>query len=97
MKLGQFILKEEPHVIAIGCESREGLQLADELRQMIERMTESERHFRPMPVILVDTNLAKVVANSSHAENEFPSEHYPPHFREAVSLARRLQASERNL
>ena len=92
-RLGELIGKEQPCVIAVGCQSREALALADELRQMIKRLAEREPHFRPMDVVLVDTNLATVFANCSRAENEFPAQHYPHHFRQAVSLARRLQVS----
>ena len=66
-KIRDFILTKKPHVIAVGAESRDVLNLMDDLKNIVSEL-ESEQQITPISVELVDNELAKVYANSKKAE-----------------------------
>nr|CAI5827545.1 unnamed protein product [Callosobruchus analis] len=86
--LRNFIYNKKPHVIAVGGESREALMIADDLRQVIKDLEESEQ-FPQIKVEIIDNELAKVYANSNKGMADFRD--YPELLRQAISLARRMQ------
>ena len=86
--LRNFILNKKPHVIAIGCESRDALMLQEDLKSIVATLVE-EHQFPNINVELVDNSLAKVYSNSIVSENNFRE--YPQLLREAISTARCLQ------
>ncbi|UYV64595.1 SUPT6H, partial [Cordylochernes scorpioides] len=87
-KLRSYIDANKPHVIVVGGENRYALMLVDDIRRVIDELSETCQ----MPAInveLLDNDLAKIYMNSSKAEKDFKD--YPPLLKQAVSLARRLQ------
>ncbi|XP_008554918.1 transcription elongation factor SPT6 [Microplitis demolitor] len=85
--LRDFINKNKPHVVVIGGESREALQVSEEITECIDTLSE-EVDYPSIRVEISDTNVAKIYANTKGV-TEFCN--YPPQLREAISLARRIQ------
>lgn len=86
--LRKFILNKKPHVICVGAQSREALNVIEDIKGVVTDLAESEQ----MPIInveLQDNDLAIVYMNSKKAENDFRD--YPLLLRQAISLARRMQ------
>ncbi|GAB6026482.1 hypothetical protein CHUAL_012908 [Chamberlinius hualienensis] len=87
-KLKSFISNKKPHVICVGGESREALNIIEDLKQLVSELCETDQ----LPLIgveLLDNELAKVFMNTSKAQNDFRD--YPLLLRQAVSLGRRMQ------
>lgn len=68
---------------------REGLPIKQDIENVIADLEQDGQLTRPIPVELIDTELAKVYMNSKVAQTDYPD--YPILLREAISLARRLQ------
>ncbi|KAM7309648.1 transcription elongation factor SPT6 [Ixodes scapularis] len=86
--LRKFILNKKPHVICVGAQSREALQIVEDIKAVVTDLAENEQ----MPLInveLLDNDLAIVYMNSKKAESDFRD--YPLLLRQAISLARRMQ------
>ena len=90
--LQTFIIQRVPDVICIGVESRDALPLRDRLEDMVKQL-HNEGQFQNLAeapnVLLVDTEMAKIYAQSRKGESDFRD--YPVQLRQAVSQARRLQ------
>jgi len=88
-----FIIQRVPDVICIGVESRDALYLQTRLKDMVSQIQHDEEQFQnvpaPIEVLLVDTELSKIYAQSRKGESDFRE--YPVKLRQAVSQARRLQ------
>jgi transcription elongation factor SPT6 len=88
-----FIIQRVPDVICIGVESRDALYLQTRLKDMVSQIQHDEEQFQNLPapieVLLVDTELSKIYAQSRKGEADFRD--YPVKLRQAVSQARRLQ------
>ncbi|CAF1045570.1 unnamed protein product [Rotaria sp. Silwood1] len=91
--LRKFIKERVPDVICIGVESRDALYLRTCLDDMVTQLQHDEEHFQNLPepikVLLVDTELSKIYAQSRKGELDFRD--YPIKLRQAISQARRLQ------
>lgn len=86
--LRKFILNKKPHVICVGAQSREALNIVEDIKGVVTDLAENEQ----MPLInveLLDNDLAIVYMNSKKAESDFRD--YPLLLRQAISLARRMQ------
>lgn len=90
--LQTFIVQRVPDVICIGVESRDAKSLQERLEDMVKQL-HNEGQFPSLVeapnVLLVDTELAKVYAQSRKGEGDFRD--YPIQLRQAISQARRLQ------
>ncbi|XP_043230112.1 transcription elongation factor SPT6-like isoform X3 [Amphibalanus amphitrite] len=86
--LRELIETKKPHVIVIGGESREAIQISEELRALVQTLV-TESQFPAIQVEILDNELAKVYANSTKGVSDFRD--YPELLRQAVSLARRMQ------
>ncbi|CAF1187488.1 unnamed protein product [Rotaria sordida] len=88
-----FIKQRVPDVICIGVESRDALYLRTCLEDMVNQLQHDEEQFQNLPepikVLLVDTDLSKIYAQSRKGELDFRD--YPIKLRLAVSQGRRLQ------
>jgi transcription elongation factor SPT6 len=89
--LKDFIFRYKPHVIAVSAESLEATILVEDLRAKIAQLVEDEPSWQTINVKLVDNKLAKVFANSTLAESEFPE--FSLLLREAISISRQLQVN----
>ena len=89
LRLRRLIVHRKPHVVALGCESREALNLQKDIEKLIFDLHKENEDFPLLQVELVDTELSLVHAKSVHARQEFPE--YPLILKQAVSLGRRLQ------
>ncbi|XP_077995239.1 transcription elongation factor SPT6-like isoform X2 [Glandiceps talaboti] len=87
-KLKNFIAKKKPHVVAVGAESRDAINVIEDIKNCVAEL-ESEEQMAPINVELIDNSLAVVYANSKMCESEYRE--YPTYLRQAVSIARRLQ------
>ncbi len=76
-----------------GVESRDALYLRTRLEDMLSQLQHDEEHFQnlaePIKVLLTDTELSKIYAQSRKGESDFRD--YPVKLRQAVSQGRRLQ------
>ncbi|KAL1140288.1 hypothetical protein AAG570_000220 [Ranatra chinensis] len=88
MALRNFVMTKRPHAIVVGGESRDGLMVVEDLKEIVGNLVEDEQ-FPQIPVEIMDNEFAKVYANSLKGESDFRD--YPMLLRQAISLARRLQ------
>lgn len=86
--LAEFMRNKKPHVIAIGGESRESLNIQVDLRELVAQLVEDDK-YPEINVEIVDNDLAKIYANSKKGEADFRE--YPLLLRQAISVARRLR------
>lgn len=61
--LREFILKTKPHAICVGAESNAVLAIVSEVKDIIKVLV-AEENFPPIPVEIIDNNVAKVFAKS---------------------------------
>ncbi|XP_054155049.1 transcription elongation factor SPT6-like [Oppia nitens] len=87
-KLKKFILNKKPHVIGVGCDTIITRYVIDDIKAIVAELNESDQ-FPQIAVEYVDNELSTVYMNSKKALIDFHN--YPPHLRQAISLARRLQ------
>ena len=88
LALKNFIRNKKPHVICIGGESREAIMIQQDLKEIIQSLSDEEQ-FANVAVEIVDNELAKIYSNSKKGTTDFRE--YPELLRQAVSLARRMQ------
>jgi transcription elongation factor SPT6 len=86
--LRDFIVKTNPHVIAMAGEDLEAIRLQTDISALIRQMKEDNEIPYQIPVEIVACDIAKVYMNSRMAVEELPS--YPPVLRQSVALARCL-------
>lgn len=86
--LKNFIRNKKPHVIAIGGESRDAIMIQQDLKEVIQQLSDDEQ-FPTVNVEIVDNELAKIYSQSNKGTADFRE--YPTILRQAVSIARRLQ------
>ncbi|XP_063383869.1 transcription elongation factor SPT6 [Cydia fagiglandana] len=86
--LRRFILRKKPHVIVIGGESREALNIKADVIEVVQQLVEDEQ-FPRIPVEIADNHISKIYSNSLRGRNDFRE--YPEILREAICQARLLQ------
>jgi transcription elongation factor SPT6 len=67
MALKNFILTKKPHAIVVGGESRDGLMVVADLKEIVSNLMEDEQ-FPHIPVEIMDNEFAKIYANSLKGE-----------------------------
>ena len=88
--LKKFIVKNRPHVVAIGAADRKAIDIRNDVTEILNELnTNDQFQFPQINCFLMDDNLAKVYANSERANQDFRE--YPNVLRQAVSIARRMQ------
>ena len=88
--LKKFIVKNRPHVVAIGAADRKAVDIQRDITDILKDLSTNDQHqFPQIECHLIDDNLAKVYANSERANQDFRE--YPNILRQAVSIARRVQ------
>lgn len=88
LAIKDFIRNKKPHVIALGGESREALQIQQNVRDVVKELVKEEQ-FPEISVEIVDNELAKIYSNSKKGVADFRE--YPTLLRQAISCARKLQ------
>lgn len=88
LAIKDFIRNKKPHVIALGGESREALQIQQNIADVVKELVKEE-HFPEISVEIVDNELAKIYSNSNKGTADFRE--YPTLLRQAISCARKLQ------
>ncbi|XP_038220585.1 transcription elongation factor SPT6 isoform X2 [Zerene cesonia] len=86
--LRKFILRKKPHVIVIGGESREALNIKADVSECIQQLIEDEQ-FPRIPIEIADNHVSKIYSNSIRGRNDFRE--YPDVLRQAICQARLLQ------
>ncbi|CAH0715376.1 unnamed protein product, partial [Brenthis ino] len=86
--LRRFILRKKPHVIVIGGESREALNIKADVAECVQQLVEDEQ-FPRIPVEIADNTISKIYSNSIKGRNDFRE--YPDTLRQAICQARLLQ------
>ncbi|XP_041979251.1 transcription elongation factor SPT6 [Aricia agestis] len=86
--LRRFILRIKPHVIVIGGESREALNIKQDVMECVQQLVEDDQ-FPRIPVEIADNTISKIYSNSIRGRNDFRE--YPETLREAICQARLLQ------
>ncbi|CAH4028346.1 unnamed protein product [Pieris brassicae] len=86
--LRRFILRKKPHVIVIGGESREALNIKADVSECIQQLIEDEQ-FPRIPIEIADNHISKIYSNSIRGRNDFRE--YPDVLRQAICQARLLQ------
>ena len=80
-------------LFVVGAESRDALYLRKRLEHMVNELRHDEEQFQnlaePVKVLLADTELPKIYAQSRKGEADFRE--YPIKLRQAISQGRRLQ------
>ena len=89
-RLSQFLGKNEPQAIVIGCNSRRSVILKEEVQRLVESLASESRLSSRPNIELMDTELAEVYARSEAATAQLPSS-YSVLLKQAISLGRRLQ------
>lgn len=88
--LTKIIRNKRPHGIAICAEDRFARQVKADIEDIIEHLSSNgDNEFPAIKTILVDSNLAKVYANTNKSSVDFRD--YPAVLKQAISTARRLQ------
>lgn len=59
----RFILRKRPHVIVIGGESREALNIKADVVECVQQLVEDEQ-FPRIPVEIADNTISKIYSNS---------------------------------
>ena len=62
-RLKEFIDKHRPEAIVLSAETRDSLSLAEEIKECLGQL-EMEEEFPPVPVELMDTNVAHIFSKS---------------------------------
>eukprot|EP01117_Protostelium_nocturnum_P006766 TRINITY_DN242_c0_g1_i1.p1 TRINITY_DN242_c0_g1~~TRINITY_DN242_c0_g1_i1.p1 ORF type:complete len:1509 (+),score=429.08 TRINITY_DN242_c0_g1_i1:233-4759(+) len=88
IKLQDFIIDNEPHVIAVAAEV-DSRRLYDELSEVAQSLYRDRKILESIHLTYVDPEVARVFQSSNRANAEFPD--YPEHSRRAVSIGRTLQ------
>ncbi|XP_046966341.1 transcription elongation factor SPT6 [Vanessa cardui] len=86
--LRRFILRKKPHVIVIGGESRDALNIKADVTECVQQLVEDEQ-FPRIPVEIADNTISKIYSNSIKGRNDFRE--YPDTLRQAICQARLLQ------
>ncbi|CAK1551238.1 unnamed protein product [Leptosia nina] len=86
--LRRFIFNKKPHVIVIGGESREALNIKADVSECIQQLIEDEQ-FPRIPIEIADNHISKIYSNSIRGRNDFRE--YPDVLRQAICQARLLQ------
>ncbi|CAB3227158.1 unnamed protein product [Arctia plantaginis] len=86
--LRRFILRKKPHVIVIGGESREALNVKADVSDCVQQLVEDEQ-FPRIPIEIADNHISKIYSNSIRGRNDFRE--YPDILRQAICQARLLQ------
>ncbi|RVE50918.1 hypothetical protein evm_004485 [Chilo suppressalis] len=86
--LRRFILRKKPHVIVIGGESREALQVKADVAECVQQLVEDDQ-FPRIPIEIMDNHISKIYSNSIRGRNDFRE--YPDILRQAVCQGRLLQ------
>ncbi|XP_045447974.1 transcription elongation factor SPT6 [Melitaea cinxia] len=86
--LRRFILRKKPHVIVIGGESRDALNVKADVTECVQQLVEDEQ-FPRIPVEIADNTISKIYSNSIKGRNDFRE--YPDTLRQAICQARLLQ------
>ncbi|XP_050557944.1 transcription elongation factor SPT6 [Spodoptera frugiperda] len=86
--LRRFILRKKPHVIVIGGESREALNVKADVSECVQQLVEDEQ-FPRIPIEIADNHISKIYSNSIRGRNDFRE--YPDILRQAICQARLLQ------
>ncbi|XP_049873145.1 transcription elongation factor SPT6 [Pectinophora gossypiella] len=86
--LRRFILRKKPHVVVIGGESREALNIKADVADCIQQLIEDEQ-FPRIPVEIADNHISKIYSNSIRGRNDFRE--YPDILRQAICQGRLLQ------
>ncbi|KAH7696935.1 SH2 domain-containing protein, partial [Aphelenchoides avenae] len=86
--LRDFIVKTQPHVIALAGEGLDAIRLQLDLKVLIKNMYDQGELPYSLPVEFVNCDIAKVYMISQAAQDEMPM--YPPVLRESICLARCL-------
>lgn len=83
----EFMRAKEPNVVAIGCDSRDALDIKKDVEKLINRLSDEEGIL--ITVEMMPTKYAKVFSKSDNAKEQFSE--YPPVLLQAISTARYLQ------
>ena len=83
-----FYRSKKPHVIVIGGESKEAINIKQDLIECVKQLVDEDQ-FPEIAVEIIDNELAKIYANSNKGTTDFRE--YPTLLRQAVSLARKMQ------
>lgn len=59
----RFILRKKPHVIVIGGESREALNVKADVSDCVQQLVDDEQ-FPRIPIEIADNHISKVYSNS---------------------------------
>lgn len=86
--LRRFIMRKKPHVIVIGGESREALNVKADVADCVQQLVEDEQ-FPRIPIEITDNHISKIYSNSIRGRNDFRE--YPDILRQAICQARLLQ------
>ncbi|GBP70340.1 Transcription elongation factor SPT6 [Eumeta japonica] len=86
--LRRFIQSHKPHVIVIGGESREALNVKADVAECVQQLVDDEQ-FPRIPIDIADNHFSKIYSNSNRGRNDFRE--YPEILRQAVCQARLLQ------
>ncbi|XP_060803163.1 transcription elongation factor SPT6 [Amyelois transitella] len=86
--LRRFILRKKPHVIVIGGESREALNVKADVSECVQQLVEDEQ-FPRIPIEIADNHISKIYSNSIRGRNDFRE--YPDILRQAICQGRLLQ------
>ncbi|XP_050684543.1 transcription elongation factor SPT6 [Leptidea sinapis] len=86
--LRRFILRKKPHVIVIGGESREALNIKADVSECVQQLIEDEQ-FPRIPIEIADNHISKIYSNSIRGRNDFRE--YPDILRQAICQARLIQ------
>lgn len=90
--LTDFIVRYEPHVIAIaGMKPNTLTQLHKTIVRIVEDATTYGKLPKAIPITFIEDDAARLYMNSKLANKEFPVETYPPLVQYSISLARRMQ------
>ncbi|XP_037868375.1 transcription elongation factor SPT6 [Bombyx mori] len=86
--LRRFICRKKPHVIVIGGESREALNVKADISDCVQQLVEDEQ-FPRIPIEIADNHFSKIYSNSIRGRNDFRE--YPDILRQAICQGRLLQ------
>ncbi|XP_026762077.2 transcription elongation factor SPT6 [Galleria mellonella] len=86
--LRRFILHKKPHVIVIGGESREALNIKADVADCVQQLVEDEQ-FPRIPIEIADNHISKIYSNSIRGRHDFRE--YPEVLRQAICQGRLLQ------
>jgi len=87
--LANMIRHKRPHGLALCTEDANAKYLLMDLQAELARLTSEDESFPPLRIFHVDSNLAKVYANTNKSNNDFRE--HPVVLKQAISIARRLQ------